>query len=185
MRIKKSYRKKLNSDKEKENSSVNNGKFCTKVKYKRRHIFMLDSENLNLEVLVENSTDSYMNNSYDHNMIQHNEYLPTIKDLENILSSYSTTNEDADAVGVNSDVIGNHLCKLLFLSWKNNILRLDLSLSGGQGEKRVFEDSVNEGETNKRFESANDTIVNDILILEQKYIELETKVKKLEGWMCM
>ena len=133
---------------------------------------------------MKNATSSLVNNSSDHNMIQYNEYLSTTEDLENILSSYSVTNENTDVLGANSDVIGNPLCKSLFLSLKGNILFSDLSLSGGHGQKRAFEDSVNEDEYNKRFESSNDTIVNDILILEQKYIGLETKVKKLEEWMC-
>ena len=101
-----------------------------------------------------------------------------------ILSSYSIISEATDVLEVNSDVIGNPLCRFLFLSLKGNILLLDLSISGGEGQKRALEDSVNEGENNKRFESSNDTIVNDVLTLEQKYIELATKVKKLEEWKC-
>ncbi|CAF2785813.1 unnamed protein product [Rotaria sp. Silwood2] len=136
---------------------------------------------------MENSTSSQINNSSDDNLINHNEYLPTNEEFETLLASYSAVNENENIdilLDVNSSVTGDPLYMSLFRSFKNYILLLDLSLCGSQGQKRPFEDSLNKVIHNKRSDSSNDSIVDDILILKQKYIELESKIKKLEEhWM--
>ncbi|CAF4882873.1 unnamed protein product [Rotaria sp. Silwood1] len=123
---------------------------------------------LNLQFSMENSTSSQINNSSDNNLINHNEYLPTNEEFETLLSLYSVVNENENIdilLDVNSSVT-------------------DLSLCDSQGQKRPFEDSLNKIVHNKRSDSSNDAIVDDILILKQKYIELESKIKKLEEhWM--
>ncbi|CAF3046069.1 unnamed protein product [Rotaria sp. Silwood2] len=138
---------------------------------------------------MENSTSSQINNSSDDNLINHNEYLPTNEEFETLLASYSAVNENENIdilLDVNSSVTGDPLYMSLFRSFKNYILLLDLSLCGSQGQKRPFEDSLNKVIHNKRSDSTNDSIVDDILILKQKYIELESKIKKLEEhWMYL
>ncbi|CAF3901369.1 unnamed protein product [Rotaria sp. Silwood1] len=136
---------------------------------------------------MENSTSSQINNSSDNNLINHNEYLPTNEEFETLLSLYSVVNENENIdilLDVNSSVTGDPLYMSIFRSFKNYILLLDLSLCDSQGQKRPFEDSLNKVVHNKRSDSSNDAIVDDILILKQKYIELESKIKKLEEhWM--
>ncbi|CAF4905621.1 unnamed protein product [Rotaria sp. Silwood1] len=138
---------------------------------------------------MENSTSSQINNSSDNNLINHNEYLPTNEEFETLLSLYSVVNENENIdilLDVNSSVTGDPLYMSIFRSFKNYILLLDLSLCDSQGQKRPFEDSLNKIVHNKRSDSSNDAIVDDILILKQKYIEFESKIKKLEEhWMCM
>ncbi|CAF3782596.1 unnamed protein product [Rotaria sp. Silwood1] len=172
MHVKRPCRKKLNFDNENENSNGNNG-----------------GKQLNLQFSMENSTSSQINNSSDNNLINHNEYLPTNEEFETLLSLYSVVNENENIdilLDVNSSVTGDPLYMSIFRSFKNYILLLDLSLCDSQGQKRPFEDSLNKVVHNKRSDSSNDAIVDDILILKQKYIELESKIKKLEEhWMCM
>ncbi|CAF3078564.1 unnamed protein product [Rotaria sp. Silwood2] len=130
---------------------------------------------------MENLTSSQISNSSDSNLINHNEYLPTKEEFETLLSSYSVVNENENIdilLDVNSSLTGDPLYMSLFQSFKNYILLLDLSLCGSQGQKRPFEDSLNKVVHNKRSDSSNDSIVDDILILKQKYIELEYKIRR-------
>ncbi|CAF4695022.1 unnamed protein product, partial [Rotaria sp. Silwood2] len=111
---------------------------------------------------MENLTSSQISNSSDSNLINHNEYLPTKEEFETLLSSYSVVNENEN-IDILLDV---------------NSSLTDLSLCGSQGQKRPFEDSLNKVVHNKRSDSSNDSIVDDILILKQKYIELEYKIRR-------
>ncbi|CAF5180479.1 unnamed protein product, partial [Rotaria magnacalcarata] len=93
-----------------------------------------------------------MNNNSANSLMNDKGQIPTNEEFEKVLSSYCMDeNLDIDSFLVeNSNITGS--------------------------QKRPLEHDTDLIEANKRSSLSNDIIINDILELKQKYIELQAKV---------
>ncbi|CAF2996045.1 unnamed protein product [Rotaria sp. Silwood2] len=134
------------------------------------YLLVVGAEKSNLQVMVENPKSPQINNNSVNNLVVDTEPLPTVDEFDEILSSNYIINENENIVSFfdeHSNVTGGNAIYLPF----HNI----------RGQKRSFEDSIDSIENNKRSDSSNDLLLNYIMELKQKYVELESKITQLEN----
>ncbi|CAF3826419.1 unnamed protein product [Rotaria sp. Silwood1] len=135
--------------------------------------------------MVENPKSPRINNNSVNNLVVDTEPLPTVDEFDEILSLYPMINENENIISFfdeHSNVTGGNSIRMsVFLSFKMYVLLVDIPFHNIRGQKRSFEDSIDSIENNKRSGSSNDLLLNDIMQLKEKYVELESKITQLEN----
>ncbi|CAF3853904.1 unnamed protein product [Rotaria sp. Silwood1] len=130
------------------------------------YLLVVGAEKSNLQVTVENPKSPRINNNSVNNLVVDTEPLPTVDEFDEILSLYPMINENENIIS--------------FFDEHSNVTG-DIPFHNIRGQKRSFEDSIDSIENNKRSGSSNDLLLNDIMQLKEKYVELESKITQLEN----